>query len=249
MGSGSNIHPGTSLASYLHWHHGDYEVDGSGLPRLQGRFGRLLLDSYCLAGRKAVTSTIRMLSLFNMERGVIVGDVPRALSAVCCLFLGKGGTIFCEVTGRRRFSVDLPQGGLEVPSLASQTHFRKRGKGLVNCVYKPCPGALYSAPQSRCSILSHDTLHHCFSSNSSLENSEGELGHLSRYYRNCKNTSRIVFRKRAYPATGNSRVHYLKSGYVIQLIAFRWDKAAVHQTLPSLAEVGLACETKKYRVP
>ena len=24
-------------------------------------------------------------------------------------------------------------------SLASQTHFRKRGKGLVNCVYKPCP--------------------------------------------------------------------------------------------------------------
>ena len=24
-------------------------------------------------------------------------------------------------------------------SLASQTHFRKRGKGLVNSVYKPCP--------------------------------------------------------------------------------------------------------------
>ena len=46
---------------------------------------------------------------------MIVGHVPRALSAVCCLFLGKGGTIFCEVTGRRRFSADLPQGGLEVP--------------------------------------------------------------------------------------------------------------------------------------
>ena len=50
-----------------------------------------------------------------MERGVIVGHVPRTLSAVCCLFLGKGGTIFCEVTGRRHFSADLPQGGLEVP--------------------------------------------------------------------------------------------------------------------------------------
>ena len=24
-------------------------------------------------------------------------------------------------------------------SLASQTHYRKRGKGLVNCIYKPCP--------------------------------------------------------------------------------------------------------------
>ena len=71
-------------------------------------------------------------------------------------------------------------------SLASQTHFRKRGKGLVNCVYKPCPTALYSAVQSCCSILSHDTLHHCLSSNSSLENSEREQGHLSHYYSNRK---------------------------------------------------------------
>ena len=121
-------------------------------------------------------------------------------------------------------------------SLASQTHFRKRGKGLVNSVYKPCPGALHSAPQSRCSILSHDALHHCFSSNSNLENSKREPGHLSRYYRNCKNTWRIVFRERAYPATGNSRVHYLKSGYVIQLIAFRWDKACIRSSPdPSLS--------------
>ena len=97
----------------------------------------------------------------------------------------------------------------------------------MNSIYKPCPGALYSAPQSRCSILSHDALHHCFSRNSSLENSERESVHLSRYYRNCKNTSRIAFRERAHPATGNSRVHYLKSGYVIQLIAFRWDKACI----------------------
>ena len=121
-------------------------------------------------------------------------------------------------------------------SLASQTHFRKRGKGLVNYVYKPCPAALYSAVQSSCGILSHDTLHHCLSSNSSLENSEREQGHLSRYYSNRKNTSRIVFRERAYSATGNSRVHYLKSGYVIQLIAFWWDKACIHSSPdPSLS--------------
>ena len=121
-------------------------------------------------------------------------------------------------------------------SLASQTHFRKRGKGLVNCIYKPCPAALYSAVQLCCSILSHDTLHHCLSSNNSLENSEREQGHLSRYYSNRKNTSRIVFRERAYSATGNSRVHYLKSGYVIQLIAFRWDKACIRSSPdPSLS--------------
>ena len=41
----------------------------------------------------------------------------------------------------------------------------KEGKGLVNCVYKPCPTALYSAVQSHCSILSHDALCHCLSSN------------------------------------------------------------------------------------
>jgi len=121
-------------------------------------------------------------------------------------------------------------------SLASQTHLHKSGKGLVNCVYKSCSAALYSVVQSRCSILSHDTLHHCLNSNSSLENSEREIRHLSRYCRNYRNTSRIVFRGRAYSTTGNSRVHYLKSGYVIQLIAFRWDKACIHSSPdPSLS--------------
>ena len=57
-----------------------------------------------------------------------------------------------------------------------------------NCIYKPCPVALYSVVQSRYSILSHDVLRHCLSSNSSLENGERELRHLFHYYRNCKNT-------------------------------------------------------------
>ena len=30
-------------------------------------------------------------------------------------FLRRGGTISCEITGRRKYSHDLPQGGLEVP--------------------------------------------------------------------------------------------------------------------------------------
>ena len=44
-----------------------------------------------------------------------VGHVPRNISTVCHLFLRRNGNITCEVTGRRRRSVDLPQGGLEVP--------------------------------------------------------------------------------------------------------------------------------------
>ena len=46
---------------------------------------------------------------------VIVGHVSRKISAACSLFLRGNGTITCIVTAARRFSVDLPQGGLEVP--------------------------------------------------------------------------------------------------------------------------------------
>ena len=43
-------------------------------------------------------------------------------------------------------------------SLASQTHFHKKEKGLINCKYKSCPAALYNAVQSRYSMLSHDIM-------------------------------------------------------------------------------------------
>ena len=44
-----------------------------------------------------------------------VGHVPRTMSRFCALFLEHNGGILCTVTGPRRRSVDLPQGGLEVP--------------------------------------------------------------------------------------------------------------------------------------
>ena len=47
--------------------------------------------------------------------GSVVGHVPRALSAVCSSFIRRGGLILCRVSGSRRYSADLPQGGLEVP--------------------------------------------------------------------------------------------------------------------------------------
>ena len=102
-----------------------------------------------------------------------------------------------------------------VCDLASQTHFwKKERKGLVNCIYMLCPATLYSAVQSHCGILSHDSLHYCLSSNRSLENSEGELGHLFLYYRRCKNTLTVLLGECAHFATSISRVHYLISSYV-----------------------------------
>ena len=48
---------------------------------------------------------------------ITVGHLPKKISCVCSLFLRRGGTITCEITGNRRHSSDLPQGGLEVPCL------------------------------------------------------------------------------------------------------------------------------------
>ena len=50
-----------------------------------------------------------------VKKGVIVGHLPRKASRLCSLFLQRGGTIDCIVTGARRHSADPPQGGLEVP--------------------------------------------------------------------------------------------------------------------------------------
>ena len=47
--------------------------------------------------------------------GSIVEHLPRKLTRVCSLFLRRGGTIGCTVTGQRKYSADLPQGGLEIP--------------------------------------------------------------------------------------------------------------------------------------
>ena len=43
-----------------------------------------------------------------------VGHLPRAISSVCYMFLGKpGSSISCKVIGPRRYSHDLPRGGME----------------------------------------------------------------------------------------------------------------------------------------
>ena len=45
----------------------------------------------------------------------IVGHVPKKISSICAVFfLRRGGTIDCHITGCRRYSADLIQGGLEV---------------------------------------------------------------------------------------------------------------------------------------
>ena len=71
------------------------------------------------------------------------------------------------------------------PTFANQTHFHKKGKGLVNtCVLPHC-----TVWSNHVTIFCHMT--QCLSSNDGLENGDRELGHLFCYYRSCKNTSTI----------------------------------------------------------
>ena len=51
----------------------------------------------------------------SLSSGTVVGHVLQKISAACNLFLRKNGDITCTITGHRRHSTDLPQGGLDVP--------------------------------------------------------------------------------------------------------------------------------------
>jgi len=43
---------------------------------------------------------------------IVIGRVPRKISSICSLYIHRGAEIHCRVTGSRRFSADLEQGGL-----------------------------------------------------------------------------------------------------------------------------------------
>ena len=59
----------------------------------------------------------------------VVGHLLRRISAVCSLFLRRHGTIACRVNGSRRYSRDLPHGGLEVPCILIFSVAHQEGEG------------------------------------------------------------------------------------------------------------------------
>ena len=70
----------------------------------------------------------------------IVGHVPRNISTVCSLFLRRGGSITCHVTGHRRYSRDLPQGGVEIPCtlvFQGNSKYVEKAKNLLTASKAP----------------------------------------------------------------------------------------------------------------
>ena len=69
----------------------------------------------CLVCQREPLNSSDRYAVAVMKDDVIVSHLPRHLSRVLSLFLLRNGTIECIVTGSRRYSSDLPQGGLEIP--------------------------------------------------------------------------------------------------------------------------------------
>ena len=65
--------------------------------------------------RKEPTNSADRYAVAVLKEETIIGHLPRKMSKVCSLFLRRCGSIRCKVTGSRRYSSDLPQGGLEIP--------------------------------------------------------------------------------------------------------------------------------------
>ena len=74
-----------------------------------------------------------LYAVATVKNDVIVGHVPRLISSLCSIFIRRGGSITCTVTGRCRYSADLVQGGIEIPCKLtfitdSETEYNKTRK-------------------------------------------------------------------------------------------------------------------------
>ena len=86
---------------------------------------------------------------------VTVGHIQRKISSICSMFLRHGGTINCRVTASRRYSRDLPQGGLEVPYVLTFQGGAKdiaKVSKLVSYALSLCPEAATKdePPKKKC---------------------------------------------------------------------------------------------------
>ena len=73
------------------------------------------LNCYCELRNSHDPYAVAVKKWIGGERRV-VGHLPRIISAICLLFIRRGGSILCTVSGSRRYFSDLPQGGLEIPA-------------------------------------------------------------------------------------------------------------------------------------
>ena len=91
-------------------------------------------------------NTLDRYTVAVKRKGTIVGHLPRKITRMCSLFLWRSGSITCTVTGHRRYSANLPQGGLEVPcsllfkrNLQAKEDLENKFSATVNMIIKHDP--------------------------------------------------------------------------------------------------------------
>jgi len=91
----------------------------------------------------------------------VVGHMPRKISAICYVFLGKpGAVISCTVTGSRRYSHDLPQVGLKIPCAQKFTEDKRivsKAAILLKQIEKPLTEPVVNIAVSNAGCAKVDT--------------------------------------------------------------------------------------------
>ena len=97
------------------------------------------VDGEVLNSYREVGNTHDPSAVVVRKDAVTVGHIPRAISSVCSIFIRRGGIISCMVNGSRRYSADLPQGGLEIPCIltfrTTNAEPRDKSKKLIEASF------------------------------------------------------------------------------------------------------------------
>ena len=100
-----------------------------------------------------------------MKDGTVVGHVPKKISSICSLYLRRGRSIICRVTGSRRYSEDLIQGGLEIPCVlifeGGTTLTTKAKKLVVSALLGVTSGVYLHAHSYHAYTYTHQYLNAC----------------------------------------------------------------------------------------
>ena len=65
--------------------------------------------------RRETNNVIDCYLVAVIKDDTIIGHLPKKYFKIFSLLIRCGGSITCKVIGRRRYSRDLPQGGLGIP--------------------------------------------------------------------------------------------------------------------------------------
>ena len=109
-----------------------------------------------LTCRREVGNIHDLHAVATIRGSDVVGHVPRTISLPCNVFIRKGGTIRCIITGHRQYSLDLDRGGLDVPYKlkfeGSKNSIDQLLEKLRNAPVDKAPG---SVPTSTSNQLQH----------------------------------------------------------------------------------------------